>query len=132
MIKDVQYADFTSQNVLVLNMQTKNMESRKQTSLVAAETFFIILNVNFVSIKPILKKLLGITFMVLKQEWITCLESLETLFHKWDYDILNNPCKNMINQTFPVENFVMWQTMKFDELCKWNCFSYFARKALVK
>ena len=68
MIKDVQYADFTSQNVLVLNMQTKNMESRKQISLVAAETFFIILNVNFVSIKPILKKLLGITFMVLKQE----------------------------------------------------------------
>ena len=35
----------------------------------------------------------------------SCLESLETLFHKRGYDTLSNPSKNMLQLTTPVENF---------------------------
>ena len=71
--------------------------------------------------KPILEKLLAITFKVLKQELITilpkvevgyqrtnsplyvmlssCLESLETLFHKRVHDTLNNPSRKFNDVT---------------------------------
>ena len=45
-------------------------------------------------------------YVMLSLKSNSSLESLETLFHERDYDTLNNPSRNMINQTIPVENVI--------------------------
>ena len=106
MIKDVKYAG-TNHRMFWVWISNKEKYG--------TEILYIIYNVNFVCciMKPILEKLLAITFMVLKQEWITILSKVEV-----GYQRENSPFMSLI---------------AFDEIIdNWKNHFLYTRHALLK